>query len=93
MSQFDTKFTGMTPVDSPVDSSMLSTSLSNHFEGFTYVAPSILNENMDSNNSNFRSTLSPRRGSHFSFNDMWVSSLFLSYQPGSILYFIYLYYK
>ena len=70
VSQFDTKFTGMTPVDSPVDTSMLSTSLSNHFEGFTYVAPSILNENMDSNNSNFRSTLSPRRGSHFSFNDM-----------------------
>ncbi|XP_031554011.1 ribosomal protein S6 kinase beta-1-like [Actinia tenebrosa] len=41
VSQFDSKFTRQTPVDSP-DDSMLSESASNIFQGFTYVAPSIL---------------------------------------------------
>lgn len=43
VSQFDTKFTGMTPVDSP-DETILSDSANQVFNGFTYVAPSILNE-------------------------------------------------
>eukprot|EP00116_Pleurobrachia_bachei_P005136 sb/3465398/ len=65
VSQFDTKFTGMTPIDSPVDSSMLGTSLSNHFEGFTYVDPSILNDNMENNRA-----FSPRRSSQFFGSDV-----------------------
>lgn len=40
-SLFDTKFTEMTPVDSPCDS-VLSSSANLIFEGFTYVAPSLL---------------------------------------------------
>lgn len=39
-SAFDTKFTKLTPVDSPCDFAMSV----NPFEGFTYVAPSILRE-------------------------------------------------
>ncbi len=41
-SLFDTKFTRMTPVDSPCDTN-LSMSV-NPFEGFTYVAPSVLED-------------------------------------------------
>ena len=41
VSQFDTKFTQMTPLDSP-DDSMLSESANRVFLGFTYVAPSVL---------------------------------------------------
>ena len=40
-SQFDSKFTQMTPLDSPVDS-VLSESANQVFLGFTYVAPSVL---------------------------------------------------
>ena len=40
-SQFDSKFTQMTPLDSPVDS-ILSESANQVFLGFTYVAPSVL---------------------------------------------------
>ncbi|ERL83490.1 hypothetical protein D910_01698 [Dendroctonus ponderosae] len=43
VSQFDPKFTRQTPVDSPVDS-FLSESVNMIFEGFTYVAPSILED-------------------------------------------------
>ncbi|XP_066155836.1 ribosomal protein S6 kinase beta-2 [Euwallacea fornicatus] len=43
VSQFDPKFTKQTPVDSPVDS-FLSESVNMIFEGFTYVAPSILED-------------------------------------------------
>lgn len=43
VSQFDTQFTRMTPVDSP-DETILSDSANQVFNGFTYVAPSILNE-------------------------------------------------
>ncbi|TKR75813.1 hypothetical protein L596_017052 [Steinernema carpocapsae] len=42
VSLFDSKFTRMTPVDSPCEST-LSMSV-NPFEGFTYVAPSVLEE-------------------------------------------------
>ncbi|XP_051541960.1 ribosomal protein S6 kinase beta-1 isoform X1 [Myxocyprinus asiaticus] len=41
VSQFDSKFTSQTPVDSP-DDSTLSESASQVFLGFTYVAPSVL---------------------------------------------------
>ncbi|KAG7174078.1 Ribosomal protein S6 kinase beta-1-like [Homarus americanus] len=43
VSQFDSKFTKQTPVDSP-DDNMLSESANMVFEGFTYVAPSVLEE-------------------------------------------------
>lgn len=43
VSQFDTKFTKLTPIDSPEDS-LLSESLNLVFQGFTYVAPSVLEE-------------------------------------------------
>jgi len=43
VSQFDTKFTKQTPVDSP-DDHMLSESANQVFLGFTYVAPSMLVE-------------------------------------------------
>ncbi|XP_035690788.1 ribosomal protein S6 kinase beta-1-like [Branchiostoma floridae] len=45
VSQFDTKFTKQTPVDSP-DDSMLSESANQVFQGFTYVAPSLLDHMM-----------------------------------------------
>jgi len=44
VSQFDTKFTKQTPVDSPEDDSMMSESQNQIFLGFTYVAPSVLEE-------------------------------------------------
>ncbi|CAF0735730.1 unnamed protein product [Rotaria sordida] len=43
VSQFDTKFTKQTPVDSP-DDNMLSESANQVFLGFTYVAPSIIDD-------------------------------------------------
>lgn len=43
VSQFDTKFTKQIPVDSP-DDSTLSESANLIFQGFTYVAPSVLEE-------------------------------------------------
>lgn len=43
VSQFDTKFTRQTPVDSP-DESTLSESANMIFKGFTYVAPSVLED-------------------------------------------------
>ncbi|KAL5017605.1 hypothetical protein ScPMuIL_007194 [Solemya velum] len=43
VSQFDTKFTRQTPVDSP-DDTVLSESANQVFVGFTYVAPSVLEE-------------------------------------------------
>lgn len=42
-SLFDTRFTKQTPIDSP-DESMLSESANQVFLGFTYVAPSVLEE-------------------------------------------------
>lgn len=44
VSQFDTKFTQQTPIDSPEESSHLSRSVNEVFQGFTYVAPSVLEE-------------------------------------------------
>ncbi|KAH7637660.1 ribosomal protein s6 kinase beta-1-like protein [Dermatophagoides farinae] len=44
VSQFDTKFTEQMPIDSPEESSHLSRSINEMFIGFTYVAPSVLEE-------------------------------------------------
>lgn len=44
VSQFDTKFTEQMPIDSPEESSHLSKSINEMFIGFTYVAPSVLDE-------------------------------------------------
>lgn len=43
VSQFDQRFTKQTPVDSPCESS-LSESVNKIFQGFTYVAPSVLED-------------------------------------------------
>ncbi|XP_025092900.1 ribosomal protein S6 kinase beta-1-like isoform X3 [Pomacea canaliculata] len=61
-SQFDIKFTRQTPVDSP-DDTVLSDSVNRVFQGFTYVAPSILE---DMKASNWLEPRSPRkhRGHH-----------------------------
>ncbi|KHN81582.1 Ribosomal protein S6 kinase beta-1 [Toxocara canis] len=61
-SLFDTKFTKMTPVDSPCESN-LSMSV-NPFEGFTYVAPSVL-EDMQRPPTLVKAR-SPRKNCHFS---------------------------
>merc|ERR1711962_794119 len=65
VSQFDTKFTQMTPLDSP-DDSMLSESANLVFQGFTYVAPSVLDSMSDMQRSSEfrpRSVRRPRVGS------------------------------
>lgn len=59
VSQFDTKFTRQIPVDSP-DDTKLSESLNLIFQGFTYVAPSVLEE-MQRSGSHLISSRSPRR--------------------------------
>uniref|UniRef100_A0A6Q2XEH3 Ribosomal protein S6 kinase n=1 Tax=Esox lucius TaxID=8010 RepID=A0A6Q2XEH3_ESOLU len=60
VSQFDSKFTDQTPVDSP-DDSTLSESANQAFLGFTYVAPSVL-ENVKEKFSFESKIRSPRRG-------------------------------
>ncbi|XP_048582409.1 ribosomal protein S6 kinase beta-1 isoform X2 [Nematostella vectensis] len=60
VSQFDSKFTRQTPVDSP-DDSMLSESASNIFQGFTYVAPSVLESLCRSDNFSPWKVRSPRK--------------------------------
>uniref|UniRef100_A0A4W5QC85 non-specific serine/threonine protein kinase n=1 Tax=Hucho hucho TaxID=62062 RepID=A0A4W5QC85_9TELE len=77
--QFDSKFTSQTPVDSP-DDSTLSESANQAFLGFTYVAPSVL-ENVKEKFSFEPKIRSPRRflGSprtpvsplKFSAGDVW----------------------
>lgn len=47
VSQFDRKFTELTPIDSPVDSN-ISESANLNFQGFSYVAPSLLAEEIES---------------------------------------------
>ncbi|KAL1140705.1 hypothetical protein AAG570_000635, partial [Ranatra chinensis] len=59
VSQFDTKFTKQTPIDSP-DESTLSESANLVFQGFTYVAPSVLEE---MNRPRIIKARSPRKGS------------------------------
>ncbi|XP_026466662.1 ribosomal protein S6 kinase beta-1 isoform X2 [Ctenocephalides felis] len=59
VSQFDTRFTKQTPIDSP-DESTLSESANLIFQGFTYVAPSVLEEMHQPRIVQART--SPRRG-------------------------------
>ncbi|XP_061575097.1 ribosomal protein S6 kinase beta-1 isoform X2 [Cololabis saira] len=59
VSQFDSKFTSQTPVDSP-DDSTLSESANQAFLGFTYVAPSVL-DNIKEKFSYEPKIRSPRR--------------------------------
>ncbi|KAM6910800.1 ribosomal protein S6 kinase beta-1 [Lycodopsis pacificus] len=59
VSQFDSKFTSQTPVDSP-DDSTLSESANQAFLGFTYVAPSVL-ENLKEKFSFEPKVRSPRK--------------------------------
>jgi p70 ribosomal S6 kinase len=47
VSQFDPKFTQLAPIDSPVDTS-ISESADLNFQGFSYVAPSLLAEELES---------------------------------------------
>lgn len=59
VSLFDSKFTRMTPVDSPCEST-LSMSV-NPFEGFTYVAPSVLEDLHKSQQPEVFKARSPRK--------------------------------
>ena len=61
VSQFDSNFTRQTPVDSPCGAS-LSESVNLVFQGFTYVAPSVLEE-LQKNEFRPRSVRRPRVGS------------------------------
>ncbi|RMZ99642.1 ribosomal S6 kinase beta-1-like [Brachionus plicatilis] len=60
VSQFDSKFTKQAPIDSPVDSN-LSESLNQVFLGFTYVAPSVLNELYSDSWTKNKEIRSPRK--------------------------------
>ncbi|GAB1860925.1 Ribosomal protein S6 kinase [Camponotus japonicus] len=59
VSQFDKKFTASAPIDSPVECT-LSESANRVFQGFTYVAPSIL-EDVYSQQSRYLTTVSQPR--------------------------------
>uniref|UniRef100_A0A8C9ZWV8 Ribosomal protein S6 kinase n=1 Tax=Sander lucioperca TaxID=283035 RepID=A0A8C9ZWV8_SANLU len=93
VSQFDSKFTSQTPVDSP-DDSTLSESANQAFLGFTYVAPSVL-ENIKEKFSFEPKIRSPRRimGSprtplspvKFSGSDCWARSPLLPGGGPSVL--------
>ena len=62
VSQFDSKFTKLTPIDSPVESK-ISDSANLNFQGFTYIAPSLVAE-LDASPPQFRprTRSSPRKG-------------------------------
>jgi len=67
-SLFDEKFTKMTPVDSPCDPSNMPEAMSlNPFEGFTYVAPSVLEE--VNRPTLIRPTRSPRKNLHSTMHE------------------------
>lgn len=61
VSQFDTKFTQQTPIDSPEEGSHLSKSVNEVFIGFTYVAPSVLDEMSKHDNTHRHYSRSPRK--------------------------------
>uniref|UniRef100_A0A8D8VED7 Ribosomal protein S6 kinase n=1 Tax=Cacopsylla melanoneura TaxID=428564 RepID=A0A8D8VED7_9HEMI len=65
VSQFDTKFTRQTPVDSP-DESLLSESANLVFQGFTYVAPSVLEE-MHHDKPRIVKARSPRKETSYNY--------------------------
>ena len=58
-SQFDSKFTELTPVDTPVDSK-ISVSANLNFEGFSYVAPSLIAEELELRHRPRKGLKSPR---------------------------------
>lgn len=61
-SQFDIKFTRMTPIDSPINESTLNNADNTHFEGFTYVDPCVFDRfEPHTPGYSWRNTLSPRR--------------------------------
>jgi serine/threonine protein kinase len=57
VSQFDSKFTELTPVDTPVDSNISETA-NLMFQGFSYVAPSLVAEELETK----QRPRSPRKG-------------------------------
>lgn len=80
VSQFDTKFTRQTPVDSP-EESILSESANLIFKGFTYVAPSILEEMYRPPAPRISRARSPRKSSYCSsMSELAAEAQFLS--PG-----------
>ncbi|KAK9889759.1 hypothetical protein WA026_007139 [Henosepilachna vigintioctopunctata] len=69
VSQFDPKFTKQTPVDSPVEQH-LSDSVNAIFEGFSYVAPSLMDHYGSPPSSEHRkSSMSPRRQASSSYRN------------------------
>ncbi|KAL3267904.1 hypothetical protein HHI36_007043 [Cryptolaemus montrouzieri] len=73
VSQFDTKFTKQTPVDSPVESN-LSESADAIFQGFSYVAPSLMDPDSPPRHhlDHHKSSMSPRRlGSSSSYRNRY----------------------
>ncbi|XP_073944099.1 ribosomal protein S6 kinase isoform X2 [Choristoneura fumiferana] len=66
VSQFDTRFTLQTPIDSP-DESTLSESANLMFQGFTYVAPSVMDEIHKPRVITARSPRRPRPHHHAAF--------------------------
>ncbi|XP_068629371.1 ribosomal protein S6 kinase beta-2 isoform X1 [Battus philenor] len=66
VSQFDTRFTLQTPIDSP-DESTLSESANLMFQGFTYVAPSVMDEIHKPRVITARSPRRPRSQHHSAF--------------------------
>ncbi|KAK3603248.1 hypothetical protein CHS0354_007579 [Potamilus streckersoni] len=74
VSQFDSKFTKQTPVDSP-DDTVLSESANKVFLGFTYVAPSVLDE-LNKPWISEREPRSPRKvGSSFRARDRFIPAV------------------
>ncbi|XP_059488168.1 ribosomal protein S6 kinase beta-1 [Neocloeon triangulifer] len=78
VSQFDTKFTKQTPIDSP-DESTLSESANLVFQGFTYVAPSVLEEMYKPQVVKARS---PRKGMRLPFSPRHQHLLHQQMSPG-----------
>lgn len=66
-SQFDSKFTKQTPIDSPDDGNMLSDSVNEVFLGFTYVAPSVL-EDLHRREPQVVKARSPRKATPMAFS-------------------------
>ncbi|PAA47883.1 hypothetical protein BOX15_Mlig021692g4 [Macrostomum lignano] len=66
VSLFDPKFTRENPVESPAEDSVLSASLSDAFQGFTYVAPAVLDSVYRDTDSAAGASASARRARRFS---------------------------
>lgn len=70
VSQFDTKFTQQTPIDSPVENTDFS-AINEVFAGFTYVAPSVLDDlhRVGPSHRQQYNSRSPRKHYHHSSNN------------------------